>query len=182
MTPQLLTYHHHEFPSDLHWQAVSFMRIEWPWIEGGLLRETYGAALHPTHFAIADDGLLLSYAAVIRMQVEHMAETYKMYGLGTVLTYPTSRGKGYGVQVVGAATRFIESSDADVAALFCQPSLAGFYARHGWEAMTGSATLTGAGDAPAEHDALRMMLFVSDKGKAGRQSFRTQPLSVPHGW
>ena len=28
-------------------------------------------------------------------------------------------------------------------ALFCEPELAGFYRRHGWQAMEGAVTLTG---------------------------------------
>ena len=99
-----------------------------------------------------------------------------------MLTYPASRGKGYGRQVVEAATSYIVASDADVAALFCEPALEGFYKRSGWEAIRGVATLTGPREAPAAYDALRMMLFVSGKGKAGRHAFETGPLHIEHGW
>ncbi len=180
--PQLLTYHHREFPPDLHWQAVSLMRVEWPFIEGGLPKETYPAGLHPVHFVVAEERVLLSYAAVIRLRVEHGGEVYGVRGLGNVLTYPASRGKGYGRQVVDAATRYIAASDADVAVLFCEPSLEGFYQRSGWAAIRGAATLTGPREAPAAYDALRMMLFVSGKGKAGRRAFETRPLHIEHGW
>jgi predicted N-acetyltransferase YhbS len=180
--PGLLTYHHHEFPPDLHWQAVSLMRVEWPFIEGGLPKETYPAGLRPVHFAVAEAGVLISYAAVIRLEVEHAGEAYRVCGLGNVLTYPACRGQGYGRQVVDAATQYIAASDADVAALFCEPTLESFYARSGWEAIREAATLTGSREAPAEYDALRMMLFVSGKGKAGRHAFETRPLHIEHGW
>lgn len=180
--PELLTYQHDEFPSGLNWQAVSFMRIEWPFIDGGMLRETYPAELRPVHFAVVAKDVLISYAGVIRMPVEHAGRRYRMYGLGNVLTYPSFRGMGHGRRVVEAATRYIETSDADVAALFCDPALEGFYARSGWEAIEGVATLTGASEAPTEYDALRMMLFVSDRGRAGRGAFETQPMYIEHGW
>jgi predicted acetyltransferase len=180
--PELLTYQHDEFPSELNCQAVSFMRVEWPWIDGGMLKETYGRSLRPVHFVVVEAGVLISYAAVIRMQVEHAGETYRMLGLGSVFTYPSFRKQGHGRQVVDAATRYVENSDADVAALFCRPALEGFYAASGWEPIKGVATLTGDRDAPEEHDAVRLMIFVSEKGKAGRPAFETQPLYVEHGW
>ena len=43
-------------------------------------------------------------------------------------------------------------------------------------------TLTGPREAPTEYDALRMMLFVSGKGQAGRHAFETRPLHLEHGW
>jgi hypothetical protein len=52
----------------------------------------------------------------------------------------------------------------------------------GWEAVDGVATLTGARDAPTEHEALRMVLFVSEKGRTNRRAFETQPLYLPHAW
>ncbi len=105
-----------------------------------------------------------------------------MSGLGNVLTYPSFRGRGYGRRILDAATRYIQTSDADVAALFCDPALEGFYSKSGWETIKGVATLTGAREAPTEYDALRMMLFVSDRGRAGRGEFETQPLYIEHGW
>ncbi len=180
---RLLTYRHGGFPPGLNWQAVSFMRVEWPFIDGGMLRETYPAVLHPVHFALVEDDLLLSYAATFRLRIEHAGVEYEMECLGNVFTYPGSRRKGYGRRVVGAATRHIRGSGADVAALFCAPALAGFYAASGWEPTPEAATLlTGGGGEPEEHGALRMMQFVSEKGEAGRRAFGTLPLRIPFPW
>jgi GNAT superfamily N-acetyltransferase len=180
--PQVQTYTYREFPSDLNWQAVSFMRVAWPFIEGGALRKTYPDECDPIHFVAVEDGLLLSYAAVIRMGIGHVGEEYETCGLGSVFTFPSSRGRGYGRQVVDAATRYITASAADVAALFTGPDLEGFYARSGWEALQGAITLIGRKDAPSVIDAVRMMLFVSEKGKAGRGAFESHPLYVENGW
>ena len=180
---QLLTYRHDELPPALQWQAVSFMRVVWPFINGGMLRETYPAALHPVHVALVEDDLLLSYAATFRLSIEHAGEEYEMECLGNVFTYPASRRRGYGRMVVGAATERIRGSGADVAALFCEPSLEGFYAASGWEPIREAATvLTGGGGEAEELDAVRMMLFVSEKAGQRRRVFETLPLRVPFPW
>ena len=85
--PELTSYAHDRFPRDLHWQAVSFMRMGWPWSEGGLLAETYPAAWQPTHFALAEGAILLSYAAICWHEVRHAGTVYRLAGLGNVLTY-----------------------------------------------------------------------------------------------
>ncbi len=58
--PELQIYEHTSFPSDLNWQAVSLMRTEWPWIDGGMLRQTQAAEMKPLHVALVEQGLLLS--------------------------------------------------------------------------------------------------------------------------
>lgn len=180
--PDLHTYTQDAFPSDLRWQAVSFMRIAWPFIDGGLFRETYPASSNPTHFVVVEDGILLSYAATIQMDVLHGGDTYRMLGLGNVLTYPAHRHRGVGTRVVSAATEFIATSDADVAALFCDHDLAGFYEACGWEPITSTSTVIGTDHSAHEHDALRMMRFVSAKGTAAAPVFRSQPLQLAFDW
>ena len=52
--PRLRMYHQDEFPAPLAWQALSFMRVEWPFIFTGDLRfatDMYWPELAPTHFA-----------------------------------------------------------------------------------------------------------------------------------
>lgn len=179
---ELRIYADDAFPAALHWQAVSLMRIEWPFIEGGNVRRTYPSSLSPVHVVVEDDGLLHSYAAVIRLQLEHAGEAFAARGLGSVLTFPSSRRRGYASQVVGAATAIIRESDADVAALLTGEDLEGFYARHGWEALPGAETYVTSHSASEPIDALRLMLFLSAKGHAARQAFATRPLSVDYGW
>ena len=178
----LHTYTQDEFPSDLRWQAVSFMRIEWPFIDGGLLRDTYPESVSPTHFVVVEDDILLSYAATIQMDIVHGGHTHRMFGLGNVLTFPSHRRQGLGTRVVAAATRFIATSDADVAALFCDYNLAGFYAACGWDPIEGASTVIGQDRSTHEYDALRMMQFVSQKGKASEHAFRSQPLHLAFAW
>ncbi len=184
--PEVLRYRHHEFPPHLNWQALSFMRVEWPFIftgKGRLRKETYDAAASPVHFAVSQEGVLISYAALIRTHLEHPGVTYEAYGLGNVFTFPSFRGEGHASRVVGAATEHaLRSGEADVAALFCEPGLRTFYSGAGWEPMEGATTLTGSVDSPEACDGLRMMLFVSEKGEAVREAFEGMPLYVEHLW
>lgn len=184
---QLLTYTHDQVPPELNWQAVSFMRVEWPFINGGMFRETYPAELRPVHFFVVEDDLLLSYAATFRQSIEHVEVSYEMACLGNVFTYPGARRKGYGRRVVEAATRHIRTSASDIAGLFCEPHLTRSYAADGWKATPESpsylrgSVLSGEGD-QEQVAALRMMLFLSGKGKAGQHALSTLPMRVPFPW
>ena len=48
---ELLTFRA-ELPVHLNWQVVSFIRVAWPWVDKGSLREPYDRALRPTYFAL----------------------------------------------------------------------------------------------------------------------------------
>ena len=179
---ELQTFRHEQFPPALNWQAVSFMRVEWPFINGGMLRETYPAELSPVHFALVEDDLLLSYAAAFRMNLQHAGMEYDMACLGNVFTFPGARRRGYGRRVVDEATRHILAGSSDIAALFCDSDLEDFYKQSGWEPIHGSKTMLTGGGKPEVLDAVRMMLFISEKGRAGRHAFGTLPQHVPFPW
>ena len=177
--PELQIYEDASFPSDLNWQAVSFMRVEWPWINGGMFKQTHAAERNPRHFALVEEGLLLSYATVIHTHLTHAHVEYTVCGLGSVFTYPACRSKGYGRLIVDAATRSIEQSSADLGLLFCQPALEGFYAKSGWQAFKDTPLFLDS--LSQESASLKMMLFLSEKAQAGRAAFETLPLYVLHG-
>ncbi len=171
------TYQHDEIPPDLKCQILSFLRIVWPedftktpehrsWIS----RPEH----HSVSFVLVDSGSLVSHAEVVWKYVDHAAETFKVYGLGGVFTYPDYRGEGHGKRIVDAATASIRASDADVAMLFCASSLKDFYAGFGWIAMERSATLVGAKDSLTASNELRMMLFLSEKGQMNRSAFERE--------
>ena len=108
--------------------------------------------------------------------------------VSSVFTYPQFRREGYGRRVVDAATRLLEGSGADVGMLWCARELEGFYGRSGWAAGGASPTLVGERDRPVPEDhgghaVLRMMLYVSEKGRAARAAFEREPVYVgPHTW
>lgn len=180
---ELVTYQDRELPSYIRWQVLSFMKVEWPFIfraENRLSKHIHDPALHPFHVTLTDDEVLLSYATVVNLFLPHTGVSYKVYGLANVLTYPPYRKQGYGRHVVDVATEYIKVGDADVAALFCEPSLQHFYAKSGWETIE-STTLIGS-DNSQPFNALRMMLFLSQKGHAGRAAFEQQPWHIPYHW
>ena len=173
-----------EFPAPLKWQAIAFMRVEWPFVftgPGRLISETYPPALDPVHFVAAEGDALISYAAILRLTLAHARTDYDVYGFGNMFTFPPYRREGHGQRVLECATAYIRNSDVDIAILFCDAHLEAFYARCGWEAIR-SPTYVGPADAQHEHPASKMMLFLSAKGQAQRGAFEAEPLCVDDAW
>src|SRR5258708_1659721 len=142
MMLELQSYEHHAFPAELNCQAVSFIRVVWPHIGGGMVRQMFATKLDTVHFVLVEGGLLHSYAAVVHFHLTHADEEYEACGLTSVFSYPASRNKGYGQQVVDAATNSIRASGADIGLLLTGSDLEHFYAQSGWETIM-SAPLIG---------------------------------------
>lgn len=160
------------------------MRVQWPSIFAGerqFVTDTFPPELDPVHFVAAEGELLISYASIIRMDLEHGGKTYKTYGFGNMLTFPSFRGQGYGTRVLELATDFIKRSDVNVAMLFCAENREPFYVKRGWE-FTRSPTLIGTPNHHTTHDLSRMMLFVSQKSQQARRDFEEQPVYVDKPW
>jgi GNAT superfamily N-acetyltransferase len=172
-------------PIHYRWQALDFMRMQWPGLfsdDRRLHPTIYPPEANPVHVLIGEGDVLISYATVIPMQLDHDAQTYNVHGLANVLTYPSFRGEGYGGRVVAAATQFIKASDADVAALFCSPDKTGFYSRQGWEAMKEASTWIGTAEHATKYETWRMMMFLSPTGRAAREAFESRPWYLAHTW
>lgn len=115
---------------------------------------------------------IVSYAGVVRRDIEHAGQEFRTYGLSSVFTFPARRRRGFGSRVVERATsRIRRSADADIAVLFTAPGTARFYERNGWQVMSSTEFLIGDRATPARHHAVAMMLFVSAKGKRHRAAF-----------
>lgn len=180
---RLLTLEEPVLPDHLRWQAVSFMRVVWPDIDGGALRATYPPALAPVHHLVVDDDLLLAYAATFVQPLVIAGVRSRVGCLGNVFTYPGTRRRGHGGRVVTAASRHLQTSDVDVGVLLCAPALAPFYARLGWRAAVGPTLVQGPGDGPpTEVDALRMVLPVADGDGVPAAGARSAALLVPFAW
>ena len=180
----LAVYQQSEFPAALKWQAIAFMRVEWPFIFTGdfkFITEPYPPELHPVHFVAAEGDSLIAYASILRLSLDHAGTSYKIYGLGNMFTFPPYRRQGYGSKILELTTDFIRRSDVDVSILFCDPKLEPFYATCGWE-TTRSSTRIGVPGDYEPHEASKMMLFVSAKGRHGRTDFEDQPFYVAWHW
>ena len=182
--PELTVYQQPDFPSIYKWQAIAFMRMEWTSIfydDNLYMSETYPPELQPVHFVMAEDDSLLSYASILKLNLTHGGVDYQIYGFGNLLTFPPYRRRGYGGQILQAATGFIRQSDVDAAILFCDSLLEAFYADKGW-VSTHSPSRLGTSNHYEEYAPSRMMLFVSDKGQSGKPDFETLPLYIDSPW
>ncbi|HEU4327590.1 MAG TPA: GNAT family N-acetyltransferase [Roseiflexaceae bacterium] len=182
--PTLTQYTQVDFPAVLKWQAIAFMRVEWPYVfqgDGLFASETYPTEASPVHFAVAEGDSLISYAAALRVTVEHQGAIYRVYGFGNMFTFPPYRRQGYGRQVLNLATRHILASDVDLGILFSAPGIEPFYAADGWEQIE-SPTYVGRPGHERIQDAPKMALWVSEAGRRARSAFVSAPLRVAESW
>ena len=115
--PKLQIVSQSEMPEHLKWQILSFFRMEWP--DGASGDDKYRdwlarADRHLVGVVVSHATLLISFAAVVWKILEHAGQSYKVYGLSGVFTYPSFRQQGYGAQVVTAARDYIDQTDGDL--------------------------------------------------------------------
>jgi GNAT superfamily N-acetyltransferase len=136
--------------------------------------------LCPTYFLLVEGERLLSYARTIWAAVPHAGRSFKLYGLGDVITRPEFRRHGYGGRVVREATTYIKSDqEADAAVLLTEPKLEAFYGRSGWEYVRELRVATGGGGERGEEATIPMMLFLSARAQGLRAAFTEGVLALP---
>lgn len=166
-----------ELPDDLRRQTVEALCEEWPGaFSGGKADRTQlnDPALHAMIFSLVVDGQLASHLSVQRKTIEHRGESYKAHGLSGVLTVPAFRGKGYGEQIVRAATAFMKQDGADIGLFTCDPPLRTFYERCGWTLLEGASLVGGTRTKPFPSDTLGKITFArffSARVQAHRNDF-----------
>jgi GNAT superfamily N-acetyltransferase len=162
-----------ELPDHLRGQILSLIRIHWHAIvEDYAGPQALPEEWQPSHVVGTKGDVILSYAGVVRRQIEHRGEILKTYGLSSVYTFPFYRRAGLGSRIVRRATSEIErAGDGDLGLLFTMPALEPFYRRAGWQAMPGMTCLIGDRSKPVTHDAFSMMMFLSPKGRRHRPAF-----------
>lgn len=123
-----------ELPLWLKHQLLAAVRIEWWWVFQGdnTLWDYTRKATEPRYVVLTVGDVLLSFAELNRRVLRHANATYRVDGVSAVYTFPALRRRGYGRQVVEAATATLDAGDGDLALLFCQPALVPFYERAGW--------------------------------------------------
>ena len=182
--PTLTIYLQQDFPGIYNWQAIAFMRCEWPSIFQGdilYLSTPYPPEFEPVHFVMAEGESLLSYATLMKLNIPHAGRDYAVYAFGNMFTFAPYRKQGYGQKILRAATEFIQQSNVDIAILFCDKSLEKYYALEGWQ-VTLSPTYLGYSGKPVAYEPSRMMLFISETGKAAQQDFENSPLYIDYPW
>jgi GNAT superfamily N-acetyltransferase len=181
--PQLSIFDTQSLPEAHAHQIRSFIRLHWHdeylySIDAPLFQ----AERHPRHVVVHERHALLSHGRVIWVDFAHAGESWRLYCLGDVLTYPAFRKRGHGAQVVAAATQLIRAdSTADAAILFTDPATTALYAAHGWEVVPSLTATFGHPIAADPSEGTAMMLFLSERAKQQRSVFETQTLQLP-GW
>jgi GNAT superfamily N-acetyltransferase len=125
--------------------------MEWAWVydKAHRLWDYTEKSTHPRNFVITEQGVLISHTEVNWRMLDHAGESYKVYGLSAVFTYPAFRREGFGRQVVEAATGFIDKSDADFAMLFCARDMESFMGMRVGRPYWGCELLTGLKTRPS---------------------------------
>ncbi|MCA6102140.1 GNAT family N-acetyltransferase [Bradyrhizobium australafricanum] len=138
-------------------------------------------------YICADDGRVISYAAVVSKIIRHGAHTFSITGLSHVMTDPDYQGRHLGSRTVAAATRCIERSSADIGIFTCDPPLAQFYERAGAWPVVSDVVLIGSRDEEALSSAtlkkIVLMRLLSTKARAQASIFTnaTIDLDLPVG-
>src|SRR5215207_6469374 len=95
-------YASNELPSGIEGQVASFIRLVWN--GGGTGEDRFWSMNDPSgnveHFVIAERGVLVSYAVVGQRTITHLGSSYRLLGVGGVMTYPAFRHEGHGTRVV----------------------------------------------------------------------------------
>lgn len=177
LKPELKSFSDGNMPSAYVHQLRSFIRIHWFDIYQYELSPLVGEpSWHSRYFMMVEGECLYSSANAVWSMVEHQGERYKMYGLSGVFTYPAFEGRGFGSQVVKAATDYIrQEPNADMAILWTGENLFNFYGRCGWEPMPDMTVHRGEKDNPEVYNGHAMMLFVSDRAKQNRHLLNEYP-------
>jgi hypothetical protein len=135
ITTQL--YSDNTIPQSLTWQALSFLRCEWPFLFTGASRLRTRPVGGPgtTCVVQADGEVLLSYAEVLRLTAVRAGQPARVLGLSNVFTFPPYRREGHASAIMGTVADIVNDSDAELAILFCEEELASFYGARGWQVV-----------------------------------------------
>ena len=181
---EIRSYRKLDVPRDIALQIASAVRYTWPHFFKGTppLWETTPYPDSCLHFVLTDGDVLISHALVSARPLTHGGETFNVYGLSSVICFPTHRGQGFGERVVAAATEHIrKQQDADFALLFCGERVKSLYLRQGWEHVPGLKVIYGD-DNKAYADGYALTLYVSDRARRHRFD-ESEPLHVgPNTW
>lgn len=178
---QLLSFPKHAVPPIIAAQIRSFVRIQWPFLNGrgNRIWDYPPRDGGPTTLVLVDDEMLISHTEVNFRDIDFVGETLKVGGISAVFTYPAFRGSGHANKIVTHATDLIRRSDADLAMLFTAAKNENFYTRCGWCAMKNAHVLYGEKENPTlKDDNVVMMLFVSPRGERMKNLLETQEIYV----
>jgi GNAT superfamily N-acetyltransferase len=180
--PTLSRFTNQDLPEYFAHQIRDFIRMTWfDAFQYDIHAKAMPDEWQPVYFVLAEEQALFSQAAVVTQTVGCNGRIYSCGGLSSALTYPAFRKRGYGSQVVEAATTYLKASAFDVALLWTDADKADFYGR--WEHQPAIQAYSGDKDAPQLYDAFMMILFLSDRAKVHQAEFEKHPVYIGEfGW
>jgi hypothetical protein len=167
-----------KLPAVLKAQVLAFLRIVWPEGFTGALRYRdwiTNPMYEPHHLLYVAGDLVVSHLEIVKLDLLHEGTTYKVAAPTSVLTFPSFRGEGWAGRLVAAACRRIESSDADLGLICCEPHNQPFYLKNsGWPAAPDAEILVE--ETPTSQAVV--MRLLSAKAQKHGADFRRTPLRL----
>ena len=176
-TVKLLEFLQQDCPAPLREQILEMMQREWPQAfegTGGEIHWPENPETQPRSFVLVEDNTVISHVAVPSKDIKHEGQTYRVFGLSEVMTHPSYRHQGFGLQLVKAATTFISKNEPDIALFTCQPPLVSFYTQGGYKYIPNTTLVGGTRQKPFRSDSLglsTMIHFFSEKAQQNRSTF-----------
>ncbi|NNF15302.1 MAG: GNAT family N-acetyltransferase [Gammaproteobacteria bacterium] len=93
------------------------------------------------HLLLYDDASLASHVGLLQHRVVVDEQSYRVGGVGGVVTLPHQQGKGYASALMEEACRRMAAWHVDAGLLFCRPQLQKFYSRRDWTMVTAPVTV-----------------------------------------
>jgi len=153
--PELVSCPQHELPPVLRAEQLRLHRQAWP--DGG--EEPHDPALRPLTMLLVENENALATLDVLSKDLDHRGHRYRAAGLSAVVTDRAVRGHGHGGRLVAAAREAMAEAAFDLGLFTCDPPLAGFYQRAGWQPLPGTVLVGGTRANPLPSDALGKVTF-----------------------
>lgn len=118
----------HQATSEIKEAIKNLLQVIWPTIDNG--QEVHRKDLKIQSFYIMNNKQIVSYAAVIQLEVTVGNELFQIGGLSCVATLPFYARQGLGSKVVATASQWI-SEKLDFGVFTCAIELVSFYRRAG---------------------------------------------------
>ena len=143
--------------------------------------DAHDPALSPVSILLVDGDVVAAALDILSKELTHRGEQYQASGLSTVVTDPTRRNRGIGLELVRSAREQIAASGADLAVFTCDERLAPFYERAGFELLRGTQVIGGTPADPFPSGPLgkvTLAAFFTDHALAHRADFRSADIEL----
>lgn len=160
-------------PASIEAQVLALSESEWP-SDGEPRIPRHDVRLSPVTMVRLLNDVVVASLSVLTKDIVCAGETYTASGLSAVVTAPSVRGRGYGLELATAAHELIRSSGVDVGIFTCDRGLCDFYSRAGFSVVEGSYLVGGTVEEPllsSDFAKVLMLSTIRSRAQADRGSF-----------